>query len=446
MHPFEKELADYVAEHGVPDRIELMVSDMNSVMRGKWLAGKDALKLITGEARLPLSTYAPNIFGEEVEASGIGSQIGDPDGELTPIAGTLDRVFWTEGHVAQLLCEMVESDGAVSALSPRQMLANMVDKFHAEGLKPVVASELEFYIYQSRDRADEAPQPPEDSPVAQNYDLDVLDRHSALLDDIEATSKKLELPVDAMIAEYGPGQFEINFHHTDDILSAADTALIFRRLVHGVAVSHGMEATFMAKPYTDHPGNGMHLHASVLDEKGENIFNSDDGVHPRLGHAVAGSLATMRELQAIFAPHYNSYRRFHPGSFSPTAPNWAADDRRAGIRLPQITGPAARMEHRICGADVNPYLAFAAILGGMLHGLSNKLEPPLPLDDTDAVEPDSLTHDWTSAIEAFASSDIAADIFGKTYRDIYAAVRRDEQEQFSSVITPMEYQTYLNRF
>ncbi len=227
---------------------------------------------------------------------------------------------------------------------------------------------------------------------------------------------------------------------------AADTALLFKRLVRGVARKHGMEATFMAKPYADFPGNGMHLHASVVGKDGKNIFdNGKDGASDTLLAAVGGTLDTMRDLAAIFAPHMNSYRRYRPLSFAPSAPDWGYDNRAAGVRLPEVNGPAARMEHRIAGADVNPYLVFAAILGGMLHGLETTPTLPLPLDDPKAEPAERLTSDWLRAVDQFASSDVAAKIFGTEYRDIYAAVRRDEITQLTNEISQIEYRTYLGR-
>ena len=293
----------------------------------------------------------------------------------------------------------------------------------------------------------EAPVPPERTPEFQNYDLDVLDRTQAILDAIRDSAIDQGLEPDTLIAEYGPGQFEINFHHTDDTLKAADDALIFRRLVRGVARRHEMGATFMAKPYAHAPGNGMHAHISLLDAEGRNIFDDgSDEPSKLLKQAVAGTLATMPDLQAIFAPHMNSYRRFQRNSFAPHAPDWGLDNRAAAVRLPEVSGPGARLEHRISGADTNPYLVLTAVLGGILYGLDNPGLPlPLPLDDEDGEHAEALTGDWTTAVDTFAESEIAADIFGTAYRDVYVAVRRDEIAQLTSAISQIEYRTYLGR-
>ncbi|UWQ02482.1 glutamine synthetase family protein [Aliiroseovarius crassostreae] len=447
MSDFLTEYAAYCDQHGRPERIELMLCDLNAVLRGKWLPGDDEKKLAEGAVRLPLSTYAPNIMGAEVSETGLGIVVGDPDGRILPIPGTLKPVPWAKGNVAQVQVEMIDPDtGNISGLSSRQQLANMVDAFHAKGWHPVLASELEFYLFQPRASDDEAPTPPDRSPEAQNYDLEVLERTQDILTEILSASEAQGIATDTLIAEYGPGQFEVNFHHTDDVLLAADTALLFKRLVRGVARKHGMEATFMAKPYAEFPGNGMHLHASVVDKTGKNIFdNGEDGASDTLRAAVGGTLDTMRDLAAIFAPHMNSYRRYRPLSFAPSAPDWGYDNRAAGVRLPEVNGPAARLEHRIAGADVNPYLVITAILGGMLHGLETNPTLPLPLDDPKAEPAARLTSDWTQAVDQFADSDMAAKIFGKEYRDIYTAVRRDEITQLTNEISQIEYRTYLGR-
>ncbi len=449
MTDFLQEYAAYCEEHGRPDRVEMMLCDINAILRGKWLPGDDEEKIAEGGVRLPLSTYAPNILGEEVEATGLGIAVGDPDGRLFPVPGSLRPVPWAtkDTNVAQVLVEMHDETEEVSFLSPRRQLENMLARFRERGLNPVVATELEFYLYKPREGEDDAPVPPDRSPMFQNYDLEVLERTQAILDDILDGSFAQGMSPDTLIAEYGPGQFEINFHHTDDVLEAADSALFFRRLVRGTARKHGMSATFMAKPYADYPGNGMHAHVSITDDTGANIFD-DGGDEPsaKLKQAVAGVLATMADLQAIFAPHMNSYRRFQAASFAPHAPDWGLDNRAAGIRLPEVSGPGARLEHRISGADTNPYLVLTAILGGILYGLDNPDLPlPLSLDDEDGEHAEALTADWTTAVDTFAESEIAADIFGAAYRDLYVAVRRDEIAQLTSAISQIEYRTYLGR-
>jgi len=441
---FRAEYDAFVAEHGAPERIECMLCDLNGILRGKWIPGKAADKLATGHVRLPLSTYVPNIMGEEVPESGLGIVVGDPDGCLVPLPGTLKPVPWS-ASAAQVLVEMTELDGSAFPYSPREVLGGVLARYAERGWHPVVATELEFYVVQGREAPDTPPEPPEPNYAAQNYDLEALSHHDEMLTEILAACATQGLATDTLVAEYGPGQFEINFHHTEDVFAAAETALLFRRVVREVVDGYGLEATFMAKPYADAPGNGMHAHVSCLDDAGENVFSAPGGVGPRLGHAIAGVLATMPDLQAIFAPHLNSYRRFQPMAFAPSAPDWALDNRAAAVRVPATEGKAARLEHRIAGADVNPYLALAAILGGMLWGIDHETPLPPPCDAPDAEPAERLTADWVSSVDRFAGSDIAADIFGAAYRDAFAAVRRDEISKLTTQITRLEYRTYLTR-
>lgn len=444
----KQEYEAYCAAHGRPERIELMLCDINAVLRGKWLPGDAIGKLEKGAVRLPYSTYAPAIMGNEVEATGLGIVVGDPDGVLVPVPGTLKPVPWMPGNVAQLQVEMLTPEGEASPISPREILKAMLARFAARGWRPVVATELEFYILRPRERGDDPPVPPARTPMAQNYDLEVVARQEAILTEILAACETQGLETDTLIAEYGPGQFEVNFHHTDDVLRAAETAVFFRRLVRGIVARHGMEATFMAKPYAEAPGNGMHVHCSVLDAEGRNVFTPDTpgtGPSPLLKQAVAGVLDTMADLQAIFAPHMNSYRRFQPMSFAPSSPDWGLDNRAAGVRLPETEGPGARLEHRISGADVNPYLVLTAILGGILHGIETDPDLPLPIDDPAADPAQPLGHDWFDAVERFAASDHAAEVFGETYRHVYAAVKQDEVQTLTGLITPVEYRYYLSR-
>ncbi|WP_071673543.1 glutamine synthetase family protein [Nioella nitratireducens] len=444
----KKDYEDYCAAHGRPDRIELMLCDINAVLRGKWLPGDSLSKLTGGSVRLPYSTYAPAIMGNEVEATGLGIVVGDPDGVLVPVEGTLKPVPWMPGNVAQIQVEMLTPEGEASPISPREILKSMLERYAERGWHPVVATELEFYILRPRERGDDPPQPPARTPAAQNYDLEVVARQEAILTEILAACDAQGLETDTLIAEYGPGQFEVNFHHTDDVLAAAETAVFFRRLVRGIVNRHGMEATFMAKPYADAPGNGMHVHCSILDDAGNNIFRPDapgTGPSPLLKQAVAGVLDTMADLQVIFAPHMNSYRRFQPMSFAPSGPDWGLDNRAAGVRLPETDGKGARLEHRISGADVNPYLVLTAILGGILHGVDTNPDLPLPIDDPEAEMAPRLGHDWFDAVERFAASDHAAKIFGEDYRHVFAAVKNDEVQTLTGMITPVEYRYYLSR-
>jgi glutamine synthetase len=434
----------FIKAHPKLDRIELLFPDMNGVMRGKWLPGDAARKLLGDGIRLPMSTYALDIFGEDVDETQLAAPIGDPDGIARPVLNTLKPIPWSE-DAAQVLMTMQEPNGSGCLYDPRTRLAAQVERLERIGITPVVATELEFYVFQAGGRAGDAPMPPPGLEGAQVYDLAATTALEPMLDDILEFCDIQDIPADTLIAEFGPGQFEINFNHIPDAMAAADHAMLFKRLVKAAARKHGVAATFMAKPYGDPPGSGMHVHVSLLDKEGRNVFAAEGGLASPLNHAIGGLLGSMRELQAVFAPHANSYRRFQPGSYAPMALNWGLDHRGVAVRVPATSGAGARLEHRICGADVNPYLALAAILGGIAHGLENKLSSGPALTDGDGSDGERLHHDWTSALDEFEGSALARSIYSDEYVRVYTACRRAEVAKLATMISDAEYKTYLHK-
>lgn len=435
----------FLAENSDIERVELLFPDMNGVFRGKWLSPDSLNKLDMGGVRLPISSYALDIWGNDVDETRLAIESGDPDGVGVPVADTLRRMPWSEYPTAQVLMTLETSEGEPCMYDPRQQLVAMVKRFSELGLTPVIAAELEFYLFKTRKELDEAPEPPAGhSAGSQLYDLDAMNELEEVLREIRNACDELGIPADTVTAENGPGQFEINFHHVPDALQAADHAMLFRRVVWGCALKHDLEATFMAKPYGSEAGSGMHVHISVLDIEGNNIFSGDGEVNQHLRHAIGGALDTMQDFQAIFAPHYNSYRRFQPGGYAPTSANWGVDNRSTSVRIPAFEGPAARLEHRISGSDVNPYLAITAILGGILMGLERKIDPGKSQDEGGEAS-QRLYRNWSRAVEAFARSSVAANVFGKDYRRVYAACRRAEIREMAELVTDVEYRTYLSR-
>jgi glutamine synthetase len=230
--------------------------------------------------------------------------------------------------------------------------------------------------------------------------LDAFDRFfTEIYDGAEA----MGVPANAAINEAGLGQFEIDISHQSDALKAADDAWLFKLLVQGLARRHGFAASFMAKPYAEHSGNGMHVHFSLLDREGRNVL--DDG-GPRgtnlLGHAVAGILAAAPASTLLFAPHANSYDRLVPHAHAPTGLAWAYENRTAAVRIPSGAPAARRIEHRISGGDVNPYLLLAAILGAALGGIEDGREPPPPIEgNAYALDLPRIPGSWSDAVDRF---------------------------------------------
>ena len=253
------------------------------------------------------------------------------------------------------------------------------------------------------------------------------------------------IPADAAISENGAGQFEINMRHVDDPLRAADDAVLFKRLVRGIARKHGFAATFMAKPYGDLAGSGFHVHFSLVDENGVNVFdNGGEEGTPLMLNAVAGLLATMQQNTLTFAPHENSYRRLLPGAHAPTNVAWGYENRTAAIRIPGGDHRARRIEHRVAGADANPYLVLTSILGGALLGIEQDMQPVAPITgDAYTMKLDNLPLDWATAIDAFRKGPDVPGLFSARLQTMMVECKTQELRKFARQVTHFEYDTYL---
>jgi glutamine synthetase len=249
------------------------------------------------------------------------------------------------------------------------------------------------------------------------------------------------------MSEYAPGQFEITLEHRADALRAVDEAVLFKRAIRGVASRHGCIACFMAKPFENMAGTGMHLHASLGDEQGRNAFASDDpSGTPLLRHAIGGLRATLGDAMAVFAPHANSYRRFRAMSYAPVAPTWGINNRSVSLRVP--AGPAAsrHVEHRVAGADANPYLVAALVLGGMQHGIDNGIDPGPPVvgNGYEQSSHGDLPTDWRTALERAGASEFLARTLGEEFLGVFLALKRREYEKFGALVSDRDYEWYLD--
>ncbi len=424
------------------------IADLNGALRGKRMPVAALPKLLESGMRMPLSAAGVDIWGEDIEGSELVFETGDADGICHPTGRGLLPMGWTSRPTALLPMWLACDDGTPFPGDPRRALDAVLARYRALGLRPVVAAELEFYLV---DPAGPVPQPPRSPVTGQRldaddvYSVDELQHFDAVLNGIYDAARAQGIGVDSAISENGAGQFEINMAHVDDPLRAADDALLFKRVVRGVARTHGLAGSFMAKPYGQRAGNGFHLHVSLLDEAGRNLFDdSSDTGSVMLRHAVAGMLATMAENTLIFAPHANSYRRLTPGTHAPAAIGWGYENRTTALRIPGGDPKARRIEHRVAGADANPYLVLAAILGGALLGIEGQWRPPAPVSgDAYAQDLPQLPPDWASAIAAFGSGPHVETLFSPRLRDMFTGCKRQELAVFRSRVSAFEYRSYL---
>lgn len=431
-------------------QVEAFIVDVNGVLRGKKMPMSTAGKIFKGGMRMPRSAFAVDIWGQDVLSAGLVAETGDNDGICLPVEGSLKTVPWRE-NTAQVMLTMRETDGRPFFGDPRQVLKRVLNLYAKQGWTPVVAAELEFHLLDSKMDERGNPQPPVNprtgkrTTLAHIFSITEIEEFGNVLGGITDACLTQGIPADTTISENGPAQFEINLYHVPDALAAADHAVLMKRAVRGVARQHGMDATFMAKPYGNESGNGLHVHFSVIDSKGKNIFaGKDSRGTPALRHAIGGLLKSMPDSTAIFAPNFNSYRRFAVGSHAPTTMTWGYDNRSAAIRVPGSDIESTRIEHRVSGGDVNPYLTFAAILAGAYDGMMNKIDPGQPFTgNVYNAKAKKLPNAWETALELFEVSKFVEKYLGNNFRKMYLDCKLQELDIIDRQVSSMEYDTYL---
>jgi glutamine synthetase len=357
-------------------------------------------------------------------------------------------VPWSDTPRAQLTMSMYGADGQPFFADPRHLLSRIIDRFSAEHRRPDVAIELEFYFCSMNRGRPRAPVwPGRDLPdkATQCYGLEQLDDCGEFIDAILAAAQQQDIAAESAISEYAPGQYEINLDHTTDPLRVCDDAVRLKRIVKGVADRQGLQATFMAKPYPELAGNGQHIHASVLGRDGDNLFSGEaERPNPALSRAIAGLQAACGDFMAIFAPNANSYRRFVPGNYAPTSNCWGINNRTVALRVPLGDRANRRIEHRVAGADANPYLVMAAVLAGLHYGLNEERlpEPPVTGNAYDVCRP-NLPDTWIGGLYAFQESGLAETYFGSDYCRLFTSLKLAEREKFNREVTDLEYEWYL---
>ncbi len=440
----------WLDQHSEVRNIRCGAVDLNGQARGKRLPVRFARKVETEGTRFPLSVLNLDIWGEDVEDSPLVFEIGDPDGVLKPTERGYVPMPWLKTPSALLPMWMFHEDGTTPYEGdPRHALRAVVDRYKARGMTPMVATEMEFYLVDDSGvdiRQPPSPRSGKRRPGAEILSLRALDAFDTFFNELYDACDAMDIPAEAAISEVGLGQFEINLCHVPDALRAADDAWLFKQLVRGLARNHGFAASFMAKPYEDYAGNGLHTHFSVVDDEGSNLFadGSFEGT-PLLRHAIAGCLRGIPELALIFAPHSNSYERLVPESHAPTGICWAYENRTASVRVPGGSLSARRVEHRVAGGDVNPYLFLTAVLGSALIGIEDGLEPPPPITgnayDQDLAQiPDT----WAQAIDAFEESKLVRRIFHPQIIDNLVATKRQELHYMKELTPRQQLELYLD--
>jgi len=445
------ELAAFLQAHPLVDHVDACLVDVCGIVRGKRYPRAHLETLFRAGLQFPYSTYLLDVTGNCADPCGRGISDGDPDGICLPIPGTLVSTPWVGESAAQVLVTMAEDGGVPAMMEPRNVAAAVYRRFAELELTPVIAFELEFFLLDQVADADGRPQSPL-SPLTglrdestQVYGIDEVNGFADLFGDVERAAAAQKLPASVTTAEFAPGQYEINLRHVDTALEAADHCALLRHMVKGVARRRGMRATFMPKPFPDRSGSGMHVHMSLLDRDGRNVF--DDGSvagGEMLKHAIGGMLATMAEAMAVFSPSINGYRRFGPRLYVPVTKSWGLDNRSVALRIPTGLPASRRFEHRVAGADANPYLVLAVLLAGVHYGLTEQIDPGPPWSGSACEEMDkSIPFDLLSALARLRGPGILESYLGETYVDLYCATKQAEYASFLDHVSLREYQWYL---
>ncbi|HAD24142.1 MAG TPA: glutamine synthetase [Alphaproteobacteria bacterium] len=432
--------------------IDAVLIDMCGIARGKRIPVSELPTLFTQGLSVTASLYALDATGDQLDIMGRGFSDGDPDGTAIPVPGTLAPMPWAGSEHGQVLLHLDEQPGSAEMIDPRNILATVVAAFSARGLTPVVACELEFYLIDRIRTANGHPQPPplpgtdRRDRLNQVYSFDTLDYFRDFLDRLQEWAEMQAIPTSAASAEFAPAQFEVNLEHQSSALRAADHAALFRRLVKSAAIHNEMEATFHPKPYPEQAGSGFHVHISLLDKAGRNIFaGQGEKGSEALRHAIAGLCAALPETMAICVPNVGGFRRFEPDLFVPLSACWGYNNRSVAVRVPPGPDTARRLEHRVACADANPYLLLAALLAGILYGLDAQLDPG---PDITGRRPGSagsgklpLTP-W-DALSALDRATILPRYLPQAYLGFYAEAKRRELEKFIKAPGVREYAWYL---
>ena len=428
------------------DEVECIVSDLPGIARGKAVpASKFARQ---DYFHLPDSIFYQTITGGWAEAAGDEGFI-ERDMLLRPDMSTATAAPWTADWTLQVIHDAFDKTGAPIPYSPRNVLKRVVQLYRDQGLEPVVAPEMEFFIVaRNIDPAQEI-QPMmgrSGRPAAarQSYSMTAVDEFGPVIDDIYDFAEAQGFEIDGITQEGGAGQLEINLNHGDPV-ALADEVFYFKRLIREAALRHGSFATFMAKPIADEPGSAMHIHQSVLDLKtGENIFSTPEGEETdAFRHFLGGMQKHLPAAIAVLAPYVNSYRRYVKDHAAPINLAWARDNRTTGLRIPISSPKARRIENRLAGMDCNPYLGIAASLACGLLGMMNKVEPAAEFHG-DAYEGDEdIPRVQGEALDLFEEATDLHEVLGAEFARVYSIVKRAEYDEFLQVISPWEREHLL---
>ncbi|WP_230492944.1 glutamine synthetase family protein [Martelella alba] len=423
---FQNEVRDYISRYPTTRHIDVYLNDINGTFRGKRLSIDD-LHSVSKGCYFPQSVYSMDRQGKVFSRASDNIVREEPDRLCLPVPGTLRPSAYEPRENAQLLMSMRDASGVPCAMEPRVILENVLRRFHQNGLYPVIAPEVEFYLIDQEAQGIRS---------QGCFHMTVPSTYASFIENLEEMSAAQHIPLTGIVSEVEPGQFELNLRHSHQVVDVCENVLALRRLTSIVASELGYKASFMAKPFSQLAGNGLHFHISLNDVHGNNVFASPDNELNGMARlCLAGLLHLMPASVAIMAPGVNSFRRIRKSLNEPLFSSWGYNKRSAALRIPCSADENRRIEYRLAGADANPYLVMAAILTGMFYGLENidddslqhitYVAPPLPLFQQ-------------QAIEAFQEYPYLMESLGQTFSQQWVNSRLAELTMFESIVTQEE--------
>ena len=434
------EVKNYLANNPAPQSIDVLIVDSNGILRGKQFPGDQLEALCKKGANLPISLMFGDVRGATPDALLVPPLVGDPDINYKMVEGSLRPVPWTKVPTAQLFLRATDKQGNNLASDPLTVLEKVIKRLNDDDMFPTIALEGEFYLLDPSKSPPEPLKPANGWPSfegPQVYALEPLRDVQEFLNGVKDVAKAQSIPLTSILCEYGDSQFEMNLNHSSEVTDHARDFMLLKHAIKNIAEANGQLASFMAKPLSNEGGSGCHIHVSLLDKDGNNIFGQDEG---KLLSGIGGLMETISESLAACAPFANSYRRYRKDGWSPNSGNWGRNHRLVSLRIPISGDKDKRVEHRIAGADVNPYLLCAAVLSGIHHGVKNGIDPgPESMEGQEPEVGIQLPTRWREAVQAFSGSEFFKDYFGEEFMEIYCRAKFAEEENFHMEVSDRDH-------
>ncbi len=427
------------------DEVECVIADLPGIARGKAVPASKFER--TSQFFLPNSIFFQTITGDWAEDVSDDNWT-EPDMILRPDMSTATAAPWADDGTLQVIHEAFDQKDNPIAFSPRNVLKRVCELYRAKGWTPVAAPEMEFYLV-GRNTDPAKPIEPmlgrtgRPAAARQAYSLTAVDEYGPVIDDIYHFAETQGFEIDGITQEGGAGQVEINLRHGDPV-KLADEIFYFKRLIREAALKHDCFATFMAKPIEGEPGSAMHIHHSVMDETGRNIFSGPQGGETdAFFHFIGGLQEHLPSVIALLAPYVNSYRRYVKDHAAPINLEWGRDNRTTGIRIPVSDAASRRVENRLAGMDCNPYLGIAASLACGYLGLTEEIRPDKRFTGDAYEAEDAIPRGVHSALDLLEEATTMQEVLGPEFARVYLGVKRTEYDEFLQVISPWEREHLL---